>query len=253
MATMAAMQSEGYYYDLHSHVLPGMDDGYQSCENAAEALRLSVEQGVAGLMATSHYYPKETVGNFLERREAAYQSLMAYLEKEEIPAPELCLGAEVAYHSGLIYEERLQELCLGKSRYLLLEMPFSKWAPSVLRDVQAMRSVRGVIPVIAHVERYWQMQDKRTMSSLLDMDVLIQMNAEVFLAPRSRRMARKLLKQGVVQVMGSDTHSLDRRPPNLGIALQELESGKLAEYCEEVNRQSRRVFRAAQGKGERRA
>ncbi len=253
MATMAAMQSEGHYYDLHSHVLPGMDDGYQSCESAAEALRLSVEQGVVGLMATSHYYPKETVGSFLERREAAYQSLMVYLEKEEIPAPELCLGAEVAYHSGLIYEERLQELCLGKSRYLLLEMPFSKWAPSVLRDVQAMRSVRGVIPVIAHVERYWQMQDKRTMSSLLDMDVLIQMNAEVFLAPRSRRMARKMLKQGVVQVMGSDTHSLDRRPPNLGIALQELESGKLAEYCEEVNRQSRRVFRAAQGKGERRA
>ncbi|MCC8098519.1 MAG: capsular polysaccharide biosynthesis protein [Clostridiales bacterium] len=252
MATMA-MQNEGRYYDLHSHILPGMDDGYRSCERSAEALRLSVEQGVAGMMATSHYYPKETVGRFLERREAAYQSLMAYLEKEGSPAPELCLGAEVAYHSGLIYEERLEELCLGASRYLLLEMPFSRWAPSVLRDVQAMRSVRGITPVIAHVERYWQMQDKRTMASLLDMDVLIQMNAEVFLAPRIRRMARKLLKQGVVQVMGSDTHNLDSRPPNLGLALQELESGRLAEYCEEVNRHSRRVFMAAQGKGEKRA
>ncbi|MCD8085017.1 MAG: hypothetical protein LUF28_01565 [Clostridiales bacterium] len=247
--TAAVARDVGPYYDLHSHVLPGMDDGYRSCESAAEALRRSAEQGVAGMMATSHYYPKETVGRFLERREHAFQELEAFLTKEDIPAPELCLGAEVAYHSGLVYEERLEELCLGASRYLLLEMPFTRWTPDVLRDVQAMRSVRGIVPIIAHVERYWQMQDKRIMADLLDMDVLIQMNAEAFLTRQTRRMARKLLKEGTVQVMGSDTHSLDRRPPNLGIALRELESGKLAERCAEVNRQSRRIFLAAQGTG----
>lgn len=244
---MAATNAEGICCDLHSHILPNMDDGSRSVEESLAMLRASAEQGVAGMAATPHYYPRETVEQFLERRQRSYETLEDALHGAHGSVPELCLGAEVAYHSGLIYEERLESLCMGKSRYLLLEMPFCKWSPSVLRDVQALRGVRGIIPIIAHVERYWKMQDNRTLSSLLDMDVLIQMNAETLLDSHSRRLAKKLLKGGVIQVMGSDCHNMERRPPNLGVALQEMQSGKLSECGADILWRNEQVFSAARG------
>ncbi len=244
---METMDTKCTYYDLHSHFLPEMDDGSRSAEESVQMLRLSAEQGAVGMVATPHYYPKETVEQFLSRRQRSYEVLCDALTQVHDPVPEVCLGAEVAYHSGLVYEERLESLCMGNSRYLLLEMPFSKWTPSVLRDVQALRNVRGISPIIAHVERYWKMQDSRMLDSLLDMDVLIQMNAETVLDTHSRRLAKKLLKNEVIQVMGSDCHNMERRPPNLGPALQEMWRGKLAERCEEILQQNRRIFLVALG------
>ncbi|MCD7843138.1 MAG: hypothetical protein LUG17_00740 [Clostridiales bacterium] len=241
------MENKDGYYDLHSHILPKMDDGSRSPDESVQMLRLSREQGVAGMMATSHYYPREPVEQFLSRRQRSYEMLCEALSQAQDPLPEVCLGAEVAYHSGLIYEERLASLCMGNSRYLLLELPFSRWEPSVLRDVQALRRVQGVVPIIAHVERYWKIQDSKTMSKLLEMDVLIQMNGEAYLDPHSRRLAKKLLKGGVIQVMGSDCHNMDRRPPNLGPALQDLGKGKLAEQREDILWQSEKIFMAARG------
>ncbi|MCD8146306.1 MAG: hypothetical protein LUD84_03315 [Clostridiales bacterium] len=244
---MAAMENKCSYYDLHSHILPKMDDGSRSADESLQMLRLSGEQGAVGMMATSHYYPREPVEQFLSRRQRSYEMLCEALSRVQDPLPEVCLGAEVAYHSGLIYEERLTSLCMGKSRYLLLELPFSRWEPSVLRDVQALRRVQGVVPIIAHVERYWKIQDSKTMSKLLEMDVLIQMNGEAYLDTHSRRLAKKLLKGGVIQVMGSDCHNMDRRPPNLGPALQELQKGRLAEQREDILWQNEKIFIAARG------
>ncbi|MCD8352761.1 MAG: hypothetical protein LUC47_00355 [Clostridiales bacterium] len=244
---MAAMVNECGYYDLHSHILPKMDDGSRSADESIQMLRLSREQGVVGMAATSHYYPREPVEQFLSRRQRSYEMLQEALSQVREPVPKVCLGAEVAYHSGLIYEERLQSLCMGKSRYLLLELPFSRWEPSVLRDVQALRRAQGVIPIIAHVERYWKMQDSKTMAKLLEMDVLIQMNGEAYLDAHTRRLAKKLLKGDVIQVMGSDCHNMDRRPPNLGLALHELQAGRLAERCEDILWQSEKIFMEALG------
>lgn len=244
---MAAMDDKIDYFDLHCHILPEMDDGSRSQEESVQMLRLSAEQGAAGMIATPHYYPKETVEQFLARRQHSFDRLCDAMAQVQGPLPDVCLGAEVAYHSGLIYEEHLDSLCMGNSCYLLLELPFSKWAPSVLRDVQALRGARGVIPIIAHVERYWKMQDAGTLDSLLNMDVLIQMNGEAILDPHSRRLAKKLLKDGTIQVMGSDCHNVDRRPPNLGPALQSLWQGKLAERRREILQQNRKIFVAAHG------
>ena len=98
--------------DLHCHVLPGMDDGCRSVEESIRVMEESARQGVGAMMATPHYYPRETVESFLSRRHAAYSQLNEIIKGKKKNLPVLNLGAEVAWHNGLIYEERLRNCAL---------------------------------------------------------------------------------------------------------------------------------------------
>ena len=98
--------------DMHGHFLPGMDDGCKTPEESVQVLKSSYEQGVRRMFATPHYYPVEPVGEFLRRRDAAWNRLQGQLEKEpDACVPRICLGAEVAFRPGLSYEEDLRKLC----------------------------------------------------------------------------------------------------------------------------------------------
>lgn len=235
-------------FDIHCHVLPGIDDGCRTGEEAAKLLRESQEQGVAGVIATPHYYPKETVESFLQRRQESVERLHMQLEKENDITIPVCYGAEVAFHTGLMYEEQIEKLCLGKSRYLLLELPFRSWSPSVLREVQALRHVHGIVPVIAHLERYFKIQKKEMMEAVFEADVLIQMNAEYLLDGFwDWRRARKLLKNRNVYVLGSDSHNLAERRPNLGKAEEKLKKQDMLNELHVLYRNSYQIFSAAYG------
>lgn len=231
-------------YDMHSHVLPGMDDGCETLEESLRVVELCVQQGVAYMAATPHFYAdEESVESFLARRSAAAERLMMALKNH--PAPRLCLGAEVAYYPGLLRQEDIERLCLGRSNYLLLEMPFSRWTPSVLRTVRALRYEQGVVPILAHVERYAAMADRRMLDGLLESGVLMQMNADYFLDPRTHRQAVKLLRRGVVDVLGSDCHGAERRPPLLGPMWERMGDKRLAAAAERVAEISADIFEQA--------
>lgn len=230
--------------DLHCHVLPGMDDGCRSVEESIRVMEESGRQGVGVIMATPHYYPCETVEGFLSRRHAAYSQLHEKM-KEKAGLPVLNLGAEVAWHNGLIYEERLEELCFGKSNYMLLEMPFAKWSSGVLSDVRKLGSMRNIRVIIAHLERYLKIQDKKTIEALLDMDVMIQMNGEYILGFWTQRKAAQMLRRGFVQVLGSDTHNLDQRRPNLGEACSKLSKMGLEDVLSDIQETSAEIFLAS--------
>lgn len=238
------MRTGNVWYDLHCHVLPGIDDGCKNSEESVGVLRASAAQGVCGIIATPHYYPRETIGNFLKRRSEAVQRLRQRMQSEEDELPGLCYGAEVAYHSGLVYEEQLELLCLGKSHYLLLELPFSQWSPAVLRDVHKLNGL-GITPVIAHIERYIKLQSPKVIEELLDSDVLIQMNAEALQGKWKGHNARKMLQKGQIHVLASDSHNLTSRPPNLGAITAQLARGTLKEVLETVRWQNESIFAAA--------
>lgn len=229
---------------MHSHILPGMDDGCKTPEESLRVVELCVEQGVAYMAATPHFYADaESPERFLARREAAAERLSAALKDR--PAPRLCLGAEVAYYPGLLQQEGIERLCLGRSNYLLLEMPFSRWTPSVLRTVRALRHEQGVVPILAHIERYADMADRRTVDELLESGVLMQMNAEFFLDPHTHRQAVKLLRRGVVDVLGSDCHGAEHRVPNLGPMWERMDDKRLAAAAERIAEISADIFEQA--------
>lgn len=221
--------------DIHAHFLPGMDDGCKTVEESICFLECSYEQGVRKLFATPHYYPVESVEAFTERRLSSAEQLRNALNEQNREMPEYLLGAEVAYHPGLGQEQNLKKLCLGNSRYLLLEMPFQQWSGEMLRTVRNI-CLAGYTPVIAHVERYWKLQSSQTLARLLELDVLVQMNAAQLLRFPGAGLGRRLLKEQVVQLLGSDSHNLTTRPQNLALAAQSLEKHKmhmqLAEVCD---------------------
>lgn len=230
--------------DVHGHFLPGMDDGCKTPEEALQVLKSSYAQGVRRMFATPHYYPVETVSDFLERRQASC-SRLAELAWEHPDIPRICLGAEVAYRPGIGYLEDLHKLCIGSSRYLLLELPFARWNRELVRDVRNMCAVAGVTPILAHIERYLDNGQSDILEQLLELDVLVQMNAGYLLRFSTARKGRQLLKNGMVHLLGSDCHNMTTRPPKMGEAAASLQKKGMTDVLSEVMALSEDIFREA--------
>lgn len=198
--------------DIHSHILPGMDDGSKSTEETAQLLQLLQQQGVTTVAATPHFYAQEAPDVFLKRRQAAFEKMPVL--SEDYPA--VLLGAEVAYFSGMGNCEALIPLQIGQTKLLLVEMPFQDWSERVVEDVCQIPVQLGLIPVLAHVNRYpGKQQFPKFKDLLLRSGVYFQCNAEAFLSPKSRRWALSMLKKGYIHILGSDCHNLTQRPPML--------------------------------------
>lgn len=228
--------------DIHGHFLPGMDDGSASVAESLQMLEIAASQGISYMCATPHYYPVETVDEFLARRNESFHQLSKAIDASGKKLPKIYLGAEVAYRPGIGHAEDLEKLSLGDSGYLLLELPFTPWKQSMFRDISSMSNVRGMIPIIAHVERYIPLQTRRNLQRLLEQDVVFQMNAEHLLHWTTRGKAKSLIRNGVVHLLGSDCHNLTTRKPNLGAAIDRLEKSKLQGSVYHAARFSMEIF-----------
>ena len=223
------------YIDLHCHFLPEMDDGCKSVEESVKLLEEQWRQGCVGIASTSHYYARESIAEFLARREASFAKLRAVLEKVHPEyVDKIVFGAEAAYHPALLRDPDLPKLCIGKSRYLLLEMPFEPWSPRILRDVQSLLSTTRIRPVIAHLERYLDLVDEDAVDALVDMDVLIQMNAGC-------------IRDGIIDVIGTDSHNLTSRAPNMAKGIQKIRKAGFDGEMDEILAMNEEIFQAALG------
>lgn len=206
--------------DFHTHILPGMDDGSRSPEESASLLRTLAAQGVTQVVATPHFYAGEnSPERFLRRREAAWQRLQPLLEPD---MPRVILGAEVCYFEGIGHLEELSRLCIEGARTLLLEMPFAAWSHRVLGDLLELADREELQVVLAHIERYMPHQSKAVWHQVLDSGVWMQANADYFLDFRTRHTALRLLREGQIQLLGSDCHGLTHRPPHMDQAVRRI-------------------------------
>lgn len=194
--------------DIHTHILPGVDDGSSSPEQSHQMLCLAKQQGVALIFATPHFSAvKEDPTSFLQRRQAARDALCL----SEATMPQLRLGAEVAYFGGINHCQELTALRLEGTKLLLLEMPFSPWTDRIVEEVCSIRQQLDLIPVLAHVERYSRKSQMDRYRKHLIRETLFQCNAEYFLRFSSRGKALQQLKNGQIHVIGSDAHNLSHR------------------------------------------
>ena len=215
-----------YLTDFHSHVLPRLDDGSKSIEESYEMLKRMGAQGVKRVVASPHFYANDQgVDEFLEKRAAAYAALSSVLGQN---LPQLALGAELRYYEGVSRLEGLLKLCIQGTPLLLLEMPERRWGEYVLRELTSLACRGDLRIVLAHVERCIPFQSPATVQQLVEAGVLMQLNAEAFKGFFEKRRALKLLKQGKVQFIGSDTHNLTDRAPNIDIATESVRN-KLGE------------------------
>ena len=193
--------------DIHTHILPKMDDGSDSVETSTKMLKELKDQGVKLVYLTSHFYPRnEEIDDFLKRRNEAYH-LLNNLNLDI----ELKLGAEVHYYRGISASENIGKLCLEDTNLLLLELPFSYPINDfVLKDLINLNYRYRVI--LAHIERY-DLNDK-IIRYLKDNDILLQSNCEYLIDKKTCKKALKYYKHNLIDFMGSDCHNLEDRAPN---------------------------------------
>lgn len=209
--------------DFHSHILPRLDDGSRSAEESLEMLRESARQGIDHVIATPHFYPqRDNPDRFLEARERAAE-ILRIAAGDEAGLPRITLGAEVYYFRGMSESDALDGLTIGQKPCILIEMPMGPWTPEMYRELENIRTQRGLTPIVAHIDRY--IRPFRTggiPEKLARLPVLVQANAEFFLNRSTAGMAMRMLRKEQIHLLGSDCHNLSTRKPNMGPALQKI-------------------------------
>ena len=202
--------------DLHSHILPGMDDGSADVEESLWLPNTLVEQGVTLVAATPHFYAnQEYPEQFLRRRERSMEQLSARMTTTH---PTIRLGAEVHYFEGISRAAGLKQLCIEGTPLFLLEMPYGSWTDRMAEEVLELSRTEGMTVVLAHVERYLAHQPKQLWERLAGNGVLLQANAEPFTRLFGAGRILQLMKNGQLHFLGSDCHNSKDRPPRLGRA-----------------------------------
>ena len=206
--------------DFHAHVLPQIDDGSGSVKESLAMLRMEAEQGVRRVVATPHFYAQvDSVKPFLERRSAAVSRLLEAMEG--VPGlPRLSVGAEVHYFSGIGDAEILPELAIDNGRFVLIEMPMRVWTDTMYRDLENIHEHFGLIPIVAHVDRYiGPLQTYGIPERLMELPVIVQANAGFFQRISTRSLALRMLEKGQIHLLGSDCHNMKDRPVNIKAAI----------------------------------
>lgn len=205
------------FTDIHTHLLPGVDDGAQDISQSLRLIRMAWENGTRTILLTPHYrgkYKKNTPAMLKENYD-----WLCELIKTELPDMNLYLGNEISYetdapeamHTGRV-------LTLNGSQYVLLEFRTNSLRSQIINGVS--ETIRcGFVPIVAHVERYdISRTDKTLIGELLEMGALLQLNADSVMGTNGfgiKRFCHRLLKAGSVHFIASDAHDRKHRPPLL--------------------------------------
>lgn len=223
--------------DMHSHILPGIDDGAKNLEVSLQLIEKNLRDGIRTICLTPHFnFEKQTIEQFLEERQKSYELLKTAVEEKGWNI-QFILGAEVAFSTELADQSGVERLCYGNSKCMLVELPVTylpKWTSEVLDELQ----VQGITPLLAHVERYSYFQSEpQKLYDLLEDGCYAQVNATSIVKHKNaQKLIFLLMKHGMVHCMGSDTHSLEKRPPMLKQA-QEIVARKMGnEYVESLHK-----------------
>lgn len=184
-------------------------------------LKMASRQGIHGMIATPHFYAHhDTPAHFLQqRRESLLRLQEAMSQEEDLPA--IRVGAEVYYFSGISDSDILDSLVIEGTNCVLLEMPMDKWTKKMYKELEDIRLKRGLLPIIAHVDRYLSpLRTHGIPQALEKLPVAVQANANFFIRHSTRQMALRMLRSGQIHLLGSDCHNSTSRPPNLESALE---------------------------------
>lgn len=203
------------FIDIHSHILPYLDDGAKNMDVTLKMLQIAWQEGITHIIATPHYkagrFPAdaERMRDILARvqQTASEHGILIFLHT----------GNEIYYHSELEEKFRSGELCtMNHTEHVLIEFsPFDSfiYIRNAVEDILGM----GYMPIIAHIERYQCMcKDMTCVTEIKAMGCEIQVNAGSIVGEagwRIRCFTHKLLKEGLIDYIGTDAHNIDGRKP----------------------------------------
>lgn len=212
------------YYDIHTHILPGVDDGAKDLEETRQMLMKAKEEGIRHIIATPHYVAgeknpsREQLQEALEATRKAAKKIDSHMT--------VSLGNELLDSPGILSAlQRGDALTMGETRYILVEF-LPKDSYSQIYHSLSDYIMAGYIPIVAHMERYevlWKEYDY--LDELIKLGVYFQMNGNslmgAFWNPRAA-YHRRLLELGYIHFLGSDCHGSVHRPPMMQRVLKKL-------------------------------
>ena len=213
------------FFDMHSHMLCGVDDGAKTPEDMFSMLEMAYEDGVRALCLTPHFSPYH-FGDTTEKSQQAFEILSAYVA-EKHPDMQLYLGHELGY-----YHECLEALdsgacrCINNSRYVLVDFPESVMFYELSNAVERLQSA-GYFVILAHTERYTCLhKDRKWIEAFVESGGIVQLNASSGCGgwgKPAEKQWKKLLKHGLAHIISSDAHNLTERLPVMSNCLPFLQ------------------------------
>jgi protein-tyrosine phosphatase len=229
--------------DFHSHILPGIDDGAESVQTSITMLQAEKAQGVECVVLTPHYYcERESIADFVERREKAFSTLQTAISKQQFQAPTLLLGAEVAMSSGLLRTD-LSPLCISDTNVILLELPYH--SDFRLRDVEYLINQNTLQVVFAHVERFYHLWERKKFQAIMKLPVYKQVNCGALYRSDflERHRVLRWIEEGNVHLLGTDAHNITKRRVNMHKAMMVLQQKGLSDELDQMMQYAAQLVR----------
>lgn len=230
------METNGYI-DIHSHILPGVDDGARNMEESIKMLKVAYEQGIRTMYTTPHY------GSGKEKYKNSSRLIECFEQLKEQAADvgeegiELILGNELYYtHSLIDALDTGKAYTMGGTRYVLVEFNFGIDYKELYKGLQQLINA-GYRPILAHIERYYCLfRHFSELSALKELGVSLQVNSCSLSAKLSSEalFCRKVIREGYIDFLGSDCHQLKWRPPVMKDCVHMIEKKTPEKYLNRI-------------------
>lgn len=219
-------------YDIHCHLIPGVDDGSINIEESLNAVKAEYDEGVRTIICTSHISIEQdsSYSQLLYKQMQVLQEALKGWEHGN--QMELHMGNELFYSDSILDKLRLNEAySMAGSHYVLTE-----FHPSVRYDelYHGLRSLAsgGWLPILAHMERYdCLLKQKERLEELANLGVYLQVNTSTLLGrllDSRSAFVKKLVQEGKIHFLGTDSHGMHYRQPKIRAAAQWIEK-----HCKE--------------------
>ncbi len=197
--------------DIHTHILPGVDDGAKTMEESLKIIEYLSKSGVTDIVLTSHYINNTKYNANEKNRKRIFKELKKRLNNDEI---KLYLGNEVYLCEDIINLLESKEIVtLNDTKYILIELPLTGYLNN-LSNILCELTSYGFTPIIAHPERYHFLQKhNKRIRELLEFNCLLQCNVDSITGKygkKAKKLMKWMLKHDLVQFVATDTHSVGK-------------------------------------------
>lgn len=214
------------FTDIHTHILPGVDDGARDMEESLEMLEIAHGEGIRRIILTPHYHSEQN-----QYDSEKLDDLFAALRRKaaaKFPDMELYLGNEVMYSFHTVKDLRERKIhTMNGTRYVLVEYLPEVSLQAIKQSIGDLQRA-GWVPVIAHIERYLCLAEKKSsIAEIKAMGAYLQMNTNSLvrksLFDKRVKWCRRLVGNGDITFLGTDAHSASYRTPECAEAMDWLD------------------------------
>ncbi len=213
------------FFDLHSHMLCGVDDGAKTAEEMFSMLEMAYEDGIRAICLTPHYSPY-LFGDTSKKSAESFALLQRYVAEKHSDM-RIFLGHELGYHhSGLEALNNGSCRSVAGSRYVLVDFPETAEFFEIQAAMDSLQRA-GYFPILAHTERYRCLFSHiGWIEEFVENGGVVQLNASSVNGSWGRGAAKqwkKLIRRGLAHIISSDAHNLTSRPPLISVCLPFLQ------------------------------